>query len=224
MANYPPSADTGLARACAAIQAATPTNAWGALSSFLSSFSAPAPSTALGAAPTPASSACYNLSSQLPAGPNATISSGDWSGVGSGQDGASWDYETCTFLVEAIGANNVTDMFLPRAWSLDWLTAHCQSRFGVSPQPRTLPELWGFDPDRLPSVTSRIVFTNGLNDGWSAGGITTNLSDSLLAFNAPNGAHHSDLTHLWPSDADTPDVTAMRASVATVLEAWLRSL
>ncbi len=112
-------------------------------------------------------------------------------------------------------------MFIPREWSFDWLNAHCMARFGVVPQPRTLPDLWGFDEDRLPSVTSKIIFTNGLNDGWSAGGITGNLSDTLLAFNAPLGAHHSDLSHLWPSAADTPDVVLVRELVAQTLERWL---
>jgi lysosomal Pro-X carboxypeptidase len=135
------------------------------------------------------------VSAQLPAGPRATISSGDWSGVGAGEDGESWDLETCQFLVEAIGTNNITDMFLPRAWSLEWLTAHCRVRFGLTPAPRALPDAWGFDAADLPRVTSRIVFTNGLNDGWSAGGLQENMSDTLLAFNMPLGAHHSDLNH-----------------------------
>jgi hypothetical protein len=126
--------------------------------------------------------------------------------------------------VEAIGTNNVTDMFLPREWSMEWLTQHCAARFGVVPQPRTLADLWGFDAETLPRVTSRIAFTSGLNDGWAVGGILTNLSDTILAFSAPNGAHHSDLSHLWPGPQDTPDVVAMRASVAEVLEGWLRDL
>jgi len=113
-------------------------------------------------------------------------------------------------------------MFLPRAWSLEWLAAHCASRFaGVVPEPRAYARAWGFDADRLPLVASRIVFTTGLNDGWSAGGITADLSPTLLAFNIADGAHHSDLSHLWPSDADTPDVTAARAAVDATLERWL---
>jgi hypothetical protein len=227
MQNYPPGPATSLSRACAGMQAAGAADAWGALAAFFSGYAL----TSLrgGRAPPPASvpapaGSCYNLTAQLPAGPNATISSGDWSGVGTGQDGASWDFETCTLLVEAIGTNNITDMFLPRAWSLEWLNAHCAARFGVVPQPRTLADLWGFDADRLPHITSRIIFTNGLNDGWSEGGITYNLSDTLLAYNMPNGAHHSDLSHMWPSAADTEDVTLTRELVAQRLEAWLADM
>jgi len=144
--------------------------------------------------------------------------------VGTGNDGASWDWETCTLLVETIGTNNVTDMFPPRAWTPEWLTQHCQARFGVTPQPRALADAWGFDAASLPRVASRIIFTNGLNDGWSVGGILTNLSADLLAFNAPNGAHHSDLSHNWPSASDTPDITAMRAAVSDVIAGWLGKL
>ena len=57
----------------------------------------------------------------------------------------SWDFETCTFLVEQIGTNGVSDMFTPRNWTIDWLNAHCAARFGVTPQPRALADLWGFD-------------------------------------------------------------------------------
>lgn len=37
----------------------------------------------------------------------------------------------------------------------------------------------------------------------------------------PNGAHHSDVNHLWPSSDDTPDVREVRELVAQTLERWL---
>ena len=36
---------------------------------------------------------CFDMSQQLPSGPNATISAGDWSGVGKGSNGESWDFQ-----------------------------------------------------------------------------------------------------------------------------------
>ena len=93
---------------------------------------------------------------------------------------------------------------------------------GVAPRPRRLADLWGFDD--MAALTSRIVFTNGLNDGWSAGSVLTNLSDSLVAINMPNGAHHSDLSHTAPGPQDTPDVTAARAQAAALLERWLHEV
>ena len=77
-----------------------------------------------------------------------------------------WDLQTCSLLVEHIGTNNETDMFPARPWTLDWLTKHCWDRFEVVPQPRQLADLWGFD-DLVRAGASRIIFTNGLMDGWS---------------------------------------------------------
>ena len=236
MANYPPTQATGLARACAAIVAGAQTDPWGTLSNFLSSFSsvygAGARHRRSGAPfvePEPAApgapGACYNISTQVPSGANGTISCGDWSGCGDGDNGASWDFETCSRLVQQIGMSGQTDMFLPRVWSFEWMNAHCMSRFGLVPRPYDLAELWGLSTATLPSVVSRVIFTSGLNDGWSAGGILANLSDTLLAFSAPNGAHHSDLGGLWPDDPrNTPDVTAMQESVWSMISAWLADL
>jgi len=168
---------------------------------------------------------CFEMASQLPAGVNATISSADWSGVGVGSDGESWDYQTCTMLVEAIGTNNVTDAFPPRPWSSTWLEAHCRARFGVAPRPTELADAWGFAPERLVGAgASRIIFTNGLNDGWSVGSVTSSPSSSLIALNMPNGAHHSDLSHEAPSPADTPDVVAVRAKGLALIQHWLANL
>ena len=48
---------------------------------------------------------CFDMNTQVPAGRNGTISGGDWSGCGAGKNGESWDFQTCTFLVEQIGTN-----------------------------------------------------------------------------------------------------------------------
>ena len=56
-------------------------------------------------------------------------------------------------------------MFTPRNYTLDWLFDHSMARFGTTPQPRALADLWGFD--KLAEIgATKIVFTNGLNDGW----------------------------------------------------------
>ena len=166
---------------------------------------------------------CFELATQMPAGKNPTISGGDWSGCGNGRNGQSWDFQTCTFLVEKIGTNGVTDMFPPRNWTLDWLNQHCESRFDVTPQPKSLVELWGFD-DPVKAGASYILFTNGLNDGWSVGGIKRNLSSTLLAINIPDGAHHSDLSHNPPSEHDTEDVRVAREAAMTILKTWLQEV
>ena len=106
----------------------------------------------------------------------------------------------------------------------EWLNAHCAARFNVTPRPTALSDLWGLSEARLPLVTSHIIFTNGLNDGFSAGGVLSNLSDTLLSFSMPNGAHHSDLSRSWPSPSDTPDVKLVRQLTAAILAVWLEAV
>ncbi len=106
---------------------------------------------------------CWNMTNQLPTGPNATISGGDWSGDGTGADGESWDFQTCTLLVEAIGFSGDDSMFPPRDWTIEWMQEHCQNRFGVVPRPFELVKKFRFGSNELASTNvTRILFTNGL--------------------------------------------------------------
>ena len=243
MANYPPSQDTGLARACRLFASGNSSH-WAAMRSFLQgSYRAVRSATALGGgrrAVTVAIGAepfsqrgedgpgsCIDLSQMRPSGANATVTCSDWSGCGLGDDGLSWDLETCTNLVEPIGLTGQTDMFLPpRRWDLGWLRGHCQARFHADPAPTKLVDQWGFDrAGLLAQGASRILFTNGLNDGWSVGGFQSDLSTvrDLLVINMPNGAHHSDLRHSRPCPApdDTADVLTARSKATEVLRRWI---
>ena len=220
MAHYPPSNSTALSRSCNTFLQGTSKDMILPLQRFL------VQSLAFnGAESSSSSSACFNLTQQLPSGPNATISSGDWSGVGTGQSGESWDFQTCTLLVEASGFSPTTSMFPLRPWSLDWLTRHCQARFGVTPRPYELVNEWEFAEKDLASHTSHILFTNGLNDGWSVSGIQQNLSDTLVAMNFPNGAHHSDLRGQYESGKnETPDIRDGIRRIKQLLTEWLEDL
>lgn len=162
---------------------------------------------------------CFDMMSILPAGARATISSSDWSGAGPGNDGRSWEFQLCTDLIVRTDFSKKS-MFPPRKWSLEWLSAHCHYRFGVIPQPYRLVNLWGFN-DLVSKGATRILFTNGLNDGWSISSITNDLTNSLVAINFPNGAHHSELSHGGPNDNDTDDIKAGYILISDLLEKWL---
>jgi Serine carboxypeptidase S28 len=178
----------------------------------------------------PSSSSCFNVSNQLPSGSNATISSGDWSGVGTGQSGESWDFQTCSTLIEAISFSPQSIFSAAaRIWTLTWLEQHCRRRFGsfVVPSPTKLVQEWEFEPSQLvANNVSHILFTNGLRDGWSVSGIKSNLSSTLLALNFPTGAHHSDLSSHGPlpDNQDTADIAAGFVAITGILEKWLGEL
>jgi hypothetical protein len=162
---------------------------------------------------------CVDMSLQLPTGPRATLSAGDWSGVGPGPSGESWDFQTCSLLVEPI---SLTGLIPQRNWTYEWLHQHCRQRFDVIPQPFQLVHDWHFDD--FGNHTSHILFTNGLNDGWSVGGLMENVSDTLVVLNFPNGAHHSDLSGTGPSDRDTPDVVQGFGQITQLLVDWLNEI
>lgn len=114
-------------------------------------------------------------------------------------------------------------MFPPRDWSLRWLNDHCYRRFGVTPKPFDLVQRWKFDKLVENNVT-RILFTNGLKDGWSVGGVQKNLSESLIAINFPNGAHHSDLSGKGPTDEDSDDIKKGFLAIIEIIGSWLADL
>ena len=100
---------------------------------------------------------------------------------------------------------------------------HCQDRFGVTPRPLELVGKWKFN-DLVGVGASRILFTNGLNDGWSVGAVKQNLSESLLVVNFENGAHHSDLNVRGDSSTDTKDIKEGHIVIQNILSTWLDEL
>mmetsp|Transcript_39287 Transcript_39287/g.57798 ORF Transcript_39287/g.57798 Transcript_39287/m.57798 type:complete len:525 (-) Transcript_39287:244-1818(-) len=211
MQNYPPSQDTMLAKSCQLFQDSS-LNSFQKVATFLSSVEQQNTTAAN----------CFNMKSQLPAGDNATITSGDWSGVGTAWNGHMWDFQTCSLLVEKIGFSE-SSMFPKRLWSINWLTNHCWNRYAIVPKPYLLVEKWGFN-DLVSRGASRILFTNGLNDGWSVGAIKQDLSASILALNFINGAHHSDLSHEGPSEDDTIDIQNGYTRITGILGDWLEGI
>ena len=162
---------------------------------------------------------CFDLVSELPLGPAATISASDWSGVGGGHLGMIWDYQTCTLIPEC--SLSPESMFPPRKWTLEWLTDHCQRRFDYTPHLQDMVKEFGFDDF---TQDSYIIFTNGYNDGWYALSVTENVTDTVLAFNFPNGAHHSDLTHFVTPDENTPDIVEGHKQVTALIKTWLADM
>lgn len=145
----------------------------------------------------------------------------DWSGVGDGKSGHMWDFQSCTLIPECGLSDN--SAFPPRPWTIEWLTQHCERRFGYTPEPEALVNEFKFEVEDL-KKDSRVLFVNGINDGWSVASITTNINDSVVAINLPNGAHHSDLSHKGPSEEDTADVKAAHIVIGNLLEDWINQI
>jgi Serine carboxypeptidase S28 len=205
MENYPPSDDTDLIRACRIFEEDTLT-VKERVGRFLRM--------------TEGMEDCFDMMSEVPPGPYGTISAADWSGVGGGQAGHMWDFLSCLLQQEA--GMSVESMFPPRAWTVEWIDAHCKRRFGFTPDLEALNDQYHFYDL---TNASRLLFTNGVKDGWSVASVMVRPPhSSVKVLNFENGAHHSDLTHQGPSDADTQDIKDGHLKIAAIIAQWFNEV
>eukprot|EP00731_Ephydatia_muelleri_P031411 Em0022g925a len=130
---------------------------------------------------------------------------------------AGWDFQTCTEMVMPTCSNGVSDMFPSSPWNLTAFEATCMQMFGLVPRPYWTTVLYGGIDIHF---HSNIIFSNGDLDPWSAGGVTYNISDTLVALIIPDGAHHLDLRAA--TALDPPDVVAVRATEVKLIGHWIQ--
>jgi lysosomal Pro-X carboxypeptidase len=106
-------------------------------------------------------------------------------------------------------------MFPPAPYDLEAIKQGCIQQFGVIPRVDWMVTWFG----GLNMSASNILFSNGNLDPWSGGGVTESLSDTLIAINIEDSAHHLDLR--FPNPADPPAVVAARKQEAEILQKWL---
>uniref|UniRef100_A0A8C5P4P8 Lysosomal Pro-X carboxypeptidase n=1 Tax=Jaculus jaculus TaxID=51337 RepID=A0A8C5P4P8_JACJA len=101
-----------------------------------------------------------------------------------------WSYQVCTEMVMPFCTNGIEDMFEPYLWNLKKFSDDCYSQWGVRPRPSWITTMYG---GKNISSHTNIVFSNGDLDPWSGGGVTKDITDTLVAITIPQGAHHLDL-------------------------------
>jgi hypothetical protein len=128
-----------------------------------------------------------------------------------------WDFLSCELIPMCGWGEN--SMFPDRPWTLEWFTSHCQRRFDYTPRLSALDDQFHFT--NLTGAT-HLLFTNGLNDGWSVASVLARPPDSgVEVINFPNGAHHSDLRVAGPQPYDTPDIQEGHARITELIGTWL---
>ncbi|MFT7803846.1 lysosomal Pro-X carboxypeptidase-like [Arapaima gigas] len=128
-----------------------------------------------------------------------------------------WYYQACTEMVMPMCTDGVQDMFEPQPWNFEAFSEECYALFGVRPRPYWAGTVYG---GKEISSHSNIVFSNGNLDPWSGGGVTQNLSSSLVAVMIPDGAHHLDLR--FNSNYDPPSVLEARALEVKYIKMWIK--
>lgn len=127
-----------------------------------------------------------------------------------------WYYQACTELIMPV-CSTEKDMFETRPWDARKYSEWCHSKYGVHGRDPNWPVLeYGGKNLRY---SSNIVFSNGLMDPWSCGGVMQNVSKNILVVNITDGAHHIDLRKA--DGADTNFVTEARKIHVRAIKHWL---
>lgn len=101
-----------------------------------------------------------------------------------------WDFQACSEMVMPMCSNGTTDMFMPKKWDLKEYSDDCYQKFKVRPRENAAVTQYG--GQRL-EAASNIIFSNGLLDPWSGGGVLRTFNDYIDVIIIPEGAHHLDL-------------------------------
>jgi lysosomal Pro-X carboxypeptidase len=128
---------------------------------------------------------------------------------------AGWEYQSCTEMVMPM-CSSYSNMFYNFTWNLQQFSDECYNTYKVRPRENWITlEYWAKE---LQS-TSNIIFSNGLFDPWSSGGVMESISDSIVAIQIPRGAHHLDLRS--QNALDIRAVISAREQETNILRNWL---
>ena len=134
-----------------------------------------------------------------------------------------WDWQWCTEHNMPFTSGTDKDMFFPPTGAFDPVaTANlCKDTWGVEPNPLWARLTYG-GLEGLKKGLTNVVFSNGMLDPWSAGGVldTDGFDPSVVAIHIPHGAHHLDL--MFSNERDPLDVKLARATELRHITWWIQ--
>ncbi|XP_055622821.1 lysosomal Pro-X carboxypeptidase [Toxorhynchites rutilus septentrionalis] len=129
-----------------------------------------------------------------------------------------WEFQSCTEMVMPMCAQGGTrDMFPKQAWDGKKYSEDCFKKYGVRPRPRSALTMYG---GQFLDGVSNIVFSNGLLDPWSGGGVLRSSNSNIKIVLIPEGAHHIDLRASNPNDPGS--VIAARQIHSQNIQLWIK--
>ncbi|PIA46838.1 hypothetical protein AQUCO_01500405v1 [Aquilegia coerulea] len=141
------------------------------------------------------------------------------------QSSLGWAWQICTDMLSSYGRTRNNTMFQISPFDLHKYIKGCQDTYGVSftPRPhRTAIEFGGHNIRlALQKFGSNIIFSNGLRDPYSGGGVLENISDSVVALPTTNGTHCMDLQPA-NDQYDPIWLVEQRTSEIKIMKGWIR--
>ncbi|XP_042484740.1 lysosomal Pro-X carboxypeptidase [Macadamia integrifolia] len=134
-----------------------------------------------------------------------------------------WDWQACTEMVMPTSSSKSKSMFPASDFDYSSYQEGCSKDFGVNPRPRWITTEFGGHDLRtvLKAFGSNIIFSNGLLDPWSGGGVLQNVSESIVALVTNEGGHHLDLRSSTTEDPDW--LVEQRESEIQLIAGWIKS-
>ncbi|KAL0374826.1 UNVERIFIED_CONTAM: Lysosomal Pro-X carboxypeptidase [Sesamum radiatum] len=132
-----------------------------------------------------------------------------------------WTWQACTEMILLTDGNTEDSIFPPYNYSYNDRLVFCKNTFDIEPRPTWIPTYFGAHNIYrvLKRFGSNIIFFNGLRDPWSGGGVLKDISKSLVAIVAKEGAHHVDLR--FSTGEDPKWLEEVRKKEVGIISKWL---
>lgn len=132
-----------------------------------------------------------------------------------------WGWQACTEMILPTSGNTKESIFPASEWHYSGRVSYCKNVYGVEPRRNWITtEFGGFGIERvLKRFGSNIIFFNGLRDPWSGGGVLKNISRSIVAIVAKEGAHHVDLRFSTKEDPEW--LKEVRKQEINIIAGWI---
>ncbi|THG14589.1 hypothetical protein TEA_001301 [Camellia sinensis var. sinensis] len=126
-------------------------------------------------------------------------------------------------MVIPLGRGSNDTMFFAKPFILSSFIEDCKSMYGVPPRPHWVTTYYGGHDINmvLKRFASNIIFSNGLRDPYSSGGVLKDISDSVVAVHTVNGSHCLDI--LWKSRSDPKWLTNQRKEEVKIIKGWIKN-
>ncbi|XP_055601430.1 lysosomal Pro-X carboxypeptidase [Uranotaenia lowii] len=129
-----------------------------------------------------------------------------------------WNFQSCTEMYMPMCAKGPgKDMFPKQPWDDKKYSDNCFKQFGVRPRNKAALAIYG---GQYLDDASNIVFSNGLMDPWSGGGVLRSNNPSITVILIPEGAHHIDLRAA--NEKDPGSVIASRQIHLQNIQKWIK--
>ncbi|XP_010047139.2 lysosomal Pro-X carboxypeptidase [Eucalyptus grandis] len=131
-----------------------------------------------------------------------------------------WDWQACTEMVMPMSCSSES-MFTPYSYNYSAFAEQCMKMYGVTPRPHWITtEFGGKQIEKiLKRFGSNIIFSNGMQDPWSRGGVLKNISASIVALVTEEGAHHVDFRFATKDDPNW--LVEQRKQEVDIIQSWI---